>query len=149
MTRPAPDPTRGTGTSTGTETLPPSASVALGVILVGGAALAAAGLAGAPPPLLAAAGLPLLLGVFLLLQTWLLRLDFSADALRVLSRQREIRRFPYADWQAWRLFWPGLPVLFYFRETRSIHLLPVLFDPTALRRQLHHHLPHLAPETTP
>jgi hypothetical protein len=31
-------------------------------------------------------------------------------------------------------------VLFYFREQRSIHLLPVLFDATSLREQLDHHL---------
>ena len=31
-------------------------------------------------------------------------------------------------------------MLFYFREQRSIHLLPVLFDATSLREQLDHHL---------
>jgi hypothetical protein len=31
-------------------------------------------------------------------------------------------------------------VLFYFREQRSIHLLPVLFDATALREQLNSHV---------
>jgi hypothetical protein len=30
-------------------------------------------------------------------------------------------------------------VLFYFREQRSIHLLPVLFDATTLREQLNRH----------
>ena len=52
-------------------------------------------------------------------------------------------RFPYADWLGWKLFWSALPVLFYFREHRSIHLLPVLFDATSLREQLDHHLSSL------
>jgi hypothetical protein len=34
-------------------------------------------------------------------------------------------------------------VLFYFRERQSIHLLPVLFDATALREQLARRLPEL------
>jgi hypothetical protein len=36
-------------------------------------------------------------------------------------------------------------VLFYFREERSIHLLPVLFDAASLREQLRRRLPALAP----
>jgi hypothetical protein len=35
---------------------------------------------------------------------------------------------------------PAVPVLFYFRERQSIHLLPVLFDATALREQLERRL---------
>jgi hypothetical protein len=42
-----------------------------------------------------------------------------------------------------------VPVLFYFREERSIHLLPVLFDATSLRQQLEQRLPHLAPPPAP
>ena len=41
-----------------------------------------------------------------------------------------LRSFPYREWLGWRLFWGPLPVLFYFREIRSLHLLPVLFDAT-------------------
>jgi hypothetical protein len=40
-------------------------------------------------------------------------------------------------------------VLFYFREERSIHLLPVLFDATSLRQQLEQRLPRLAPPPAP
>jgi hypothetical protein len=130
-------------------TLAPNAAVAAGVILLGIAALGASWALGAGTWLLAIAGLPLLFGLFLLLQTWLLRLEFTATALRVLRSGQEIRRFPYDDWLAWRVFWPGLPVLLYFRETRSLHLLPVLFDPVALHEQLLTRLPHLAPQTTP
>jgi hypothetical protein len=79
-------------------------------------------------------------GLFLLLQTSLLRLEFSGDALLVWRQQSLLRRFPYAAWLGWKLFWPGLPVLFYFREQRSIHLLPVLFDAATLRQQLEQHV---------
>ena len=90
-----------------------------------------------------------LFGGFLLLQARLLRLDFTDTALLVYRGEREIRRFPYATWLGWRLFWPGLPVLLYFREERSIHLLPVLFDAAALQEQLKRHLAHLAPPQAP
>lgn len=90
-----------------------------------------------------------LFGGFLLLQARLLRLEFNDEALLVWRGEREIRRFPYTDWLGWRVFWPGVPVLLYFREERSIHLLPVLFDPTALREQLERHLAHLAPPQAP
>ena len=81
-----------------------------------------------------------LLGLFLLLQSQLLRLQFSAEALLVWSGQQVLRRFPYSEWLGWKLFWGPVPVLFYFREQRSIHLLPVLFDATALREQLNSHV---------
>ena len=81
-----------------------------------------------------------LLGVFLLLQSQLLRLQFSDEALLVWSGNTVLRRFPYSEWLGWTLFWGPVPVLFYFREQRSIHLLPVLFDATALREQLNSHV---------
>ncbi|MCP9820434.1 DUF3119 family protein [Synechococcus sp. Cruz-9H2] len=87
-----------------------------------------------------AAGVVGLLGLVLLLQTLLLRLQFSGDALLVWSRSTLLRRFPYSEWIGWTLFWGPLPVLFYFRERRSPHLLPVLFDANALRQQLELHL---------
>jgi hypothetical protein len=90
-----------------------------------------------------------LFGGFLLLQARLLRLEFNDDALLVWRGETEIRRFPYAAWLSWRVFWPGLPVLLYFREERSIHFLPVLFDPIVLREQLERHLAHLAPTPAP
>jgi len=80
-------------------------------------------------------------GGFLLLQSAWLRLVFEPEALAVRRQDQEIRRFPYSDWRAWRLFWPSLPILFYFREVRSIHFLPMLFDATALRQQLEQRVP--------
>jgi hypothetical protein len=79
-------------------------------------------------------------GLFLLLQTALLRLQFGDDALLVWRQNTLLRRFPYEAWLGWTLFWWPMPVLFYFREQRSIHLLPVLFDATALRQQLDLHV---------
>ena len=129
--------------------LEPSYGVALGVIVLGLAALALT-------PLWAGAiWLSLVLGVFglfLLLQTRLLRLEFGSDALLVWRQQTLLRRFPYQEWLSWTIFWPGLPVLFYFREQGSIHFLPVLFDATSLRQQLEKHLsqlPTAAPTDSP
>lgn len=82
-----------------------------------------------------------LFGLFLLLQSQLLRLQFSADALLVWRGSAVLRRFPYEAWLGWKLLWGPLPVLFYFREQRSIHLLPVLFDASTLREQLSQHVP--------
>ncbi len=88
-------------------------------------------------------------GLFLLLQTRLLRLEFGGDALLVWRQQTLLRRFPYQEWLSWTIFWPGLPVLFYFREQASIHFLPVLFDATSLRQQLEQHLSQLPPAAPP
>ena len=121
---PLPDPAQGV-------ILAPRPWVPLGVVLLGGASLALN---------LWAALVVGLFGLFLLLQSQLLRLQFTADALLVWNRQSLLRRFPYEAWLGWRLFWGPLPVLFYFREQRSIHLLPVLFDATTLRQQLQQHL---------
>ncbi len=90
-----------------------------------------------------------LFGGFLLLQARTLRLEFAAVDLVVWRGETEIRRFPYACWLSWTVFWPRLPVLFYFREERSIHFLPVLFDANTLRQQLQLRLAHLASAPTP
>jgi len=114
-------------------TLEPRYWVPMGVTLLGPASLLSAPLWGGSRWLCLAM---VLFGGFLLLQAGILRLRFSGDALLVLRLDQEIRRFPYAEWTGWRVFWPALPALFYFREIRSIHLLPVLFDADELRRQL-------------
>jgi hypothetical protein len=85
-----------------------------------------------------------LLGLFLLLQTALLRLEFNGEALLVRRGGQELRSFPYDAWLGWRLFWPGVPIIFYFRERQSIHLLPVLFNAASLRQQLQSRLPQLS-----
>jgi hypothetical protein len=87
----------------------------------------------------AAAGVAVF-GLFLLIQSQILRLQFSADALLVWRGNSVLRTFPYSAWLGWKLFWGPIPVLFYFREQQSIHLLPVLFDATSLREQLNRHI---------
>lgn len=84
-----------------------------------------------------------LLGLFLLVQTVMLRLRFSETALELYRGERCLRQFPYQDWQNWRIFWPKLPVLLYFREVNSIHFLPVLFDAKMLRTCLEQRCPYL------
>jgi hypothetical protein len=111
--------------------------VPIGVLVLGAALLPLQRAWGGAPFAAAAVGL---FGLFLLLQTMLLRLQFSAEALLVWRGSTLLRRFPYAEWIGWRVFWSPLPVLFYFRERQSPHLLPVLFDATALRQQLELHL---------
>jgi len=120
--------------------------VPLGVTLLGPLALALQPVWGGARWLTLAL---VMFGGLLLLQARLLRLEFASEDLVVWRGDKEIRRFPYAAWLGWRLFWPGLPVIFYFREERSIHLLPVLFDATALREQLEQRLAHLASPPSP
>ena len=84
-----------------------------------------------------------LFSVFLLVQTYSLKLEFSEADLVVWRGQQELRRFPYSEWMSWRLFAPWLPGLFYFRETKSIHFLPILFKPKELREQLEQRVGHL------
>jgi Protein of unknown function (DUF3119) len=87
-------------------------------------------------------GLPIgLFGLFLLIQTRLLRLRFTATDLEVFRGETMIRRFPYSEWQNWEIFWSPVPILFYFKEVKSIHFLPIIFDPAMLRRCLEQRFP--------
>jgi Protein of unknown function (DUF3119) len=90
-------------------------------------------------------GLPIgLFGLFLLLQSVLLKLQFTDTALDVYRGEQLIRSFPYAEWSHWEIFWAPVPILFYFREVNSIHFLPIIFDPTMLRACLTQRCPQLA-----
>ncbi|HIK28796.1 MAG: DUF3119 family protein [Oscillatoriaceae bacterium SKW80] len=82
-----------------------------------------------------------LFGLFLLFQTATIRLQFTENALDIYRFGTLIRRFPYQEWQNWRIFWPPVPILFYFREIKSIHFLPILFDPKMLRTCLEQRCP--------
>lgn len=77
-------------------------------------------------------GVIALLGLFLLLQTKTIRLHFTPTALEVLRSEKILRQFPYEEWLTWRIFWQPVPILFYFREVKSIHFLPIIFDPETL-----------------
>ena len=116
-------------TSTDSVTLSPDARLPLLVVAFG---LALLPLPLSPWP----TAVVVLFGLFLMLQTASLRLEFEERALIVWQNGRELRRFPYDQWLTWRLFAPWLPGLLYFRETQSIHFLPILFSPKQLREQL-------------
>jgi hypothetical protein len=88
------------------------------------------------------AGLPLLLfGLFLMYQAATLRLQFTATDFDIYRSSNLIRRFPYREWQNWRIFWPAVPILFYFKEINSIHFLPILFDRKMLQTCLEQRCP--------
>lgn len=78
-------------------------------------------------------GIIALFGLFLMFQAATLRLQFTESALDIYRGETLIRRFPYQEWQNWRIFWPNVPILFYFKEVKSIHFLPILFDPKTLK----------------
>ncbi|MBF2072587.1 MAG: DUF3119 family protein [Synechococcales cyanobacterium C42_A2020_086] len=80
--------------------------------------------------------------VFLLFQAATLRLYFTETALDIYRGQTLIRHFPYQDWQNWRIFWFNVPILFYFKEVKSIHFLPILFDPKLLKVCLEQRCPY-------
>ena len=73
---------------------------------------------------------------FLLLQTFTLRIKITNEAFVVLQLGKEIRTFPFKNWISWKLFFPIIPVIFYFREKSSPHLLPILFNPNQLKNEL-------------
>jgi len=84
-----------------------------------------------------------LFGLFLMFQAATIRLQFTETALDIYRSETMIRRFPYQDWQNWRIFWTPVPILFYFKEIKSIHFLPVLFDPKMLRTCLEQRCPRI------
>lgn len=84
-----------------------------------------------------------LFGLFLMFQAATIRLQFTETALDIYRSETMIRCFPYQDWQNWRIFWTPVPILFYFKEIKSIHFLPVLFDPKMLRTCLEQRCPRI------
>lgn len=80
-------------------------------------------------------------GLFLTFQAATIRLQFTDTALDIYRSEGAIRQFPYAEWQNWRIFWPPVPILFYFKEVKSIHFLPILFDAKTLKSCLERHGP--------
>jgi hypothetical protein len=82
-----------------------------------------------------------LFGLFLLLQTVTIRLRFTPTALEVYRSGNLLRNFPYQEWQNWAIFWQPIPILFYFKEVKSIHFLPIIFDAKTLKSCLEKHYP--------
>ncbi len=88
-------------------------------------------------------GVLAVLGLFLMLQAVTLRFQFTATAFDLYRGEKLIRRFPYQEWQNWRIFWTPVPILFYFKEVNSIHFLPILFDPKTLKSCLEERCPRI------
>lgn len=82
-----------------------------------------------------------LFGFFLLIQANIIKLKFTPIALEVYRQQTKIREFPYTDWQNWAIFWQPIPILFYFKEVKSIHFLPIIFAPDTLKQCLEKYYP--------
>ncbi|MGG6293230.1 DUF3119 family protein [Leptolyngbya sp. AN02str] len=82
-----------------------------------------------------------LFGLFLVVQAATLRLWFTDTALDIYRGTTLIRQFPYVDWLHWEIFWSTVPILFYFKEVKSIHFVPILFDPKMLRACLEQRCP--------
>ncbi len=90
-----------------------------------------------------AGGIIALLGLFLMYQAVTLRLQFTTTDLDIVRGDNLLRRFPYSEWQNWRIFWELVPILFYFKEIKSIHFLPILFDHKTLKACLEQHCPRI------
>jgi hypothetical protein len=75
----------------------------------------------------------MLFALFLLIQTTLIKLKFTKTALDIYRQQTKIRSFPYSEWENWKIFFPSIPVLFYFKEVKSIHFLPIIFNSIQLQ----------------
>lgn len=123
----------------GTVVLNPSYKIPIGLVLIGLTLCFLARWLGIPVALF---------GVFLAIQAMMLRLYFTPDALEIYRGATQIRRFPYAEWQYWEIYWSAIPILFYFREVKSIHFLPIVFDPNRLRTCLESHYPLGKPPET-
>jgi hypothetical protein len=88
-----------------------------------------------------AAGVVAIFGLFLVYQAATIRLVFTETDLEVYRSQQMFRTFPYQEWQDWKVFWFGFPILLYFKEVKSIHFLPVLFDAQMLKTCLEKYIP--------
>jgi hypothetical protein len=82
-----------------------------------------------------------LFGLFLMYQAATLRLQFTPTDLDIYQMSKLIRRFPYREWQDWRILWPAVPIWFYFKEINSIHSFPILFDRKMLQTCLEQRCP--------
>jgi Protein of unknown function (DUF3119) len=89
------------------------------------------------------AGFCAILGLFLMLQAVTIRLQFTATDLDIYRGEKRLRRFPYQEWLNWRIFWTPVPILFYFKEVKSIHFLPIIFDPNTLKACLDQRCPRI------
>jgi len=82
-----------------------------------------------------------ILGAFLAFQASRVKFVFGPDALEVLVGEQESEnkfvggenKWAYDSFTNWEFWWPGFPVLVYFKETQTkpegqIHFFPVIFN---------------------
>lgn len=87
-------------------------------------------------------GVPvLLLGIFLGFQAATVQVHFTATAFELYRGEKQLRQFPFAEWQDWLILFPPVPILFYFKEVKSIHFMPMLFDTQTLLNCLEERCP--------
>ena len=86
-------------------------------------------------------------GLFLAIQTTIIKLEFTTTTLNVYRSSTLIRTFPYSEWENWQIFWQPVPILFYFKEVNSIHFLPIIFDSRMLLTCLEYYHPRSQAET--
>lgn len=100
-------------------------------------------------------GLPVsAIGVLLAVQTFRIRFVFGPTRVSVAMRKSDgtldiIRGWEYERITNWEMWWKGLPVLAYFKETESyngrgsVHFFPMLCDGKQLVEQFRQRTPHL------
>lgn len=85
-----------------------------------------------------------ILGIFLAFQSTRVRFQFEPDALEVVIAGKEEQetenafvggrnRWRYDTFVNWEMWWPGFPILVYFKETQTkpegqIHFFPIIFN---------------------
>lgn len=129
---------KGSTTTTKRQTVvpEPSFNVPLGLLAISGFS-AYEGVT----PLAVLAGI---LGVFLTFQATRVKFQFEPDALEVVVAGKEDKetenafvggrnRWRYDTFINWELWWPGFPILVYFKESQTkpegqIHFFPVIFN---------------------
>ena len=74
--------------------------------------------------------------IFLGIQAIILNFHFTPVAFELYRGQQQLRCFPYDQWLNWEIFFEPIPILFYFRETQSIHFLPIVFNGKQLKSAL-------------
>jgi hypothetical protein len=136
MSKPSVSPTPNTGdrplSNPPVEILAPSFRIPVGVVAIALALTIPSVWVGIPV---------LLFGIFLGIQAATLRIHFTETAFELHRGQTLVRCFPYDQWYRWRIFWRPIPILLYFKELRSIHFLPILFNPAQLQTALEQHIP--------
>jgi hypothetical protein len=120
------------------ETIIPEPSYNIPITLAGTAALSHFGFSND-----VFAGICAVLGAFLGFQASRVKFVFEADALEVVIGEQQSEtenkfvggrnRWSYDSFVNWEFWWPGFPVLVYFKETQTkpegqIHFFPLIFN---------------------